>query len=156
MAAALAMAPLLESIGLPLHLQAAPVDAPETVRWLASRGETTPTVELPMPGHRGRRHQNATYMLWSTHHFQPIANGYSALFPSSFYELAEALEEIPSRESIEMLRREGIRYVSLHRDLYLRERARRLEEAMDEEADLKEVFTSERAVVYEVLPPFER
>ncbi|MFQ5789538.1 MAG: hypothetical protein ACE5JI_03590, partial [Acidobacteriota bacterium] len=148
----LGLIPLLEVAGRPLHLRPAPVAIPEVYRWLAEQPGPTPVVELPLPSSRGLIQRNARYMLWSTAHFKPLVNGYSALVPPSFYELAAALEDFPSPRGITALRQRGVRFVILHRDLYLRERSQQMEQALDGARELKQAHRSGNETAYEILP----
>jgi hypothetical protein len=148
--AVLAVLPLLESIGWPLTLRQAPVEPPEAYRWLASRPGPTPIIEFPFPATRHRTHVNILYMLWSTAHFKPMANGHSALVPPSYFQLASALEGFPTPSGVAELRGRGIRYIIFHRDLYLRHIAGPVEESLDRAPELERVFRGENESIYEL------
>jgi hypothetical protein len=150
-AVGLAIAPLAESIHRPLHLRPAPIHPPPVYTWLASQPGPTPILELPMPHTRRRTHSNTEYMLWSTYHFKPMVNGHSAFVPRSYYQLADALQTLATRPDIEAIRGRRIRYIVFHRDRFLRQRAARIEQALDSEPSLKKVYSGGNESVYEVL-----
>ncbi|MCI0409590.1 MAG: hypothetical protein L0191_13690, partial [Acidobacteria bacterium] len=108
-------------------------------------------VELPL-GAGDRLHLNARYMLWSTWHWRPIVNGYSTFPPPSYRELAEKLQTFPDSVGVETLQRKGVRYVILHRDLYLRERAEALERGLDAQPGLRRVERTDAETAYELVP----
>ena len=129
-----------ESFAGPHHFVRAP-ETPEVYRWLNSQPGQDPLVELPMPECDEFR-RNALYMMWSTSHFKPLAFG---------CVLAAQLEQFPDAEGMEALRKLGIRYVILHRDLYLRHRAVKMEEAIDRQSGLVKVHRTTRETVYEFI-----
>jgi len=148
--AILPILPLLETIGTPLQFRQAPVEPPEAYRWLAAQPAPSPIVEFPFPRARNRTHGNTLYMLWSTVHFRPMANGHSALVPPSYFQLASALQDFPTPSGVAELRRRGIRYIILHRDLYLRHVADRMEERLDRTPEVVRVFRGENESIYEL------
>ena len=77
-----------------------------------------PVVEFPM--FPRRQELNATYVLMSTAHWQPLVNGYGAFWPADLQNLAAATASFPSPESLELLRKWGVRYVVVHPGLYER------------------------------------
>jgi hypothetical protein len=146
----LALLPLAETIGTDVPFRSAPVAPPGSEPYLAAEPDASPVLHLPMPFERERISENAVYMLWSTAHFRPMANGYSGFTPPSFYELAEALSTFPDDPSVELLRSRGVERVVLHRDRYLRARVAALEQAISSDGRFDEVFRDERSVVYRV------
>jgi hypothetical protein len=77
-----------------------------------------PVVEFPM--FPRRLELNATYVLMSTAHWQPLVNGYGAFWPADLQQLAADTAGFPSADSLERLRRWGIRYIVVHPSLYER------------------------------------
>jgi hypothetical protein len=146
-AAVLCLFPLVESYGGPNPYTEAP-KIPAVYEWLAAQPGTTPIVELPL---NWELHKNALFLYWSTSHFQPMANGYSTFVPPTFTEFTKTMSSFPDANSMESLRQLGFRFVILHRDLFLRSSAERLETAMSSEAGLVKVHDTPRAVVFEVL-----
>ena len=61
---------------------------------------------------------NRVYMLWSADHFQPIVNGVATFRIDSIINLQNAMEFFPSRRTVGLLRRAGIRTVFLHLDMF--------------------------------------
>jgi hypothetical protein len=57
------------------------------------------------------------YMYFSTGHWQPLVNGYSGFHPSSYLRLLDTLTPFPNPDGIAALRKLGVDYVILHRDL---------------------------------------
>lgn len=94
---------------------ALPVSPVYRVLAKAARG---PVVEFPM--FPRRLELNATYVLMSTAHWQPLVNGYGAFWPADLQQLAAATASFPSPESLEHLRKWGVRYVVVHPPLYER------------------------------------
>lgn len=144
-ATALALFPLVESFGGPIVYDRAP-GLPSVYGWLAARPEPAPVVELPMPACDEFR-RNAVYMLWSTAHFKPLA--FSC-------QLAAELERFPDEAGMNALRRLGVRWVILHRNLYLRARGEQMERALNRERGLKQVHRTDYETVYEVTPQSSR
>jgi hypothetical protein len=58
------------------------------------------------------------YMLDSTAHWMPLVDAYSDYVPPDFIEHSEALGEFPTDESLELLRRDHVRYAVVHLDQY--------------------------------------
>jgi hypothetical protein len=72
-------------------------------------------VELPLPP-PAVFDRNAAYMLNSTHHWRPLVNGYSGLMPASYFERRIDLAMFPDPDTLDVLRRLGVRYVVVHRE----------------------------------------
>jgi hypothetical protein len=70
-------------------------------------------VELPFYGPR-ESWEGAGYMLNSTRHWHPIANGHSAFIPPSYREFHDVLESFPDAASIDALRQRGVTHVVVH------------------------------------------
>ena len=153
-AALLVLTPLAESFGGPISYTSAP-GIPSVYRWVATLPHPTPLVEMPLPPAGGQA-ANAVYMYWSTTHFQPIANGYGAVIPPVYSEIAAVMARFPTESGTRLLRELGFRYVILHRDRYLRARAREVELRMDGAPGLRRVLRTEEASVYAIRLPSEK
>lgn len=140
--------PLVESFGGPIPYATAPA-LPDVYRWLVEEEGAVPVVELPLPPVE-RQRDNAVYLYWSTEHFKPLANGYATVVPPVYAEIAESMKRFPSAAGVSRLRRLGFRYVILHRDLYLRARAARMERRMMAEPGLKRIYRTENESVFEI------
>lgn len=99
----------------PLRMRTAP-PLPEAYRALANLPKA-PTIALPYWNTSIEYHRHAEYMLASTHHWQPLVNGYSDHIPQDFRDNAPILATFPSRESFAILEPMGARYAVLHLDL---------------------------------------
>ena len=105
-----------ESATMPLSLE--PVPTPDPIyRWLARQ---PPSVVLewpfPKPSNLGFTFDPA-YMYFSTNHWQQLVNGYSGFHPSSYIRLLDTLTPFPNPAGIAALRKLGVDYLILHRDL---------------------------------------
>ena len=105
-----------ESATMPLSLE--PVPTPDPIyRWLARQ---PPSVVLewpfPKPSNLGFTFDPA-YMYFSTDHWQQLVNGYSGFHPSSYIRLLDTLTPFPNPVGIAALRKLGVDYLILHRDL---------------------------------------
>jgi hypothetical protein len=90
-------------------------------------------------------HLNAKYMLASTEHWRPLLNGYSGFIPESYARLAAVMEEFPGADTLEELRRRGVKYVMLHvRDYRRPERAMQVVAALQARSDLELVAVDGR------------
>jgi hypothetical protein len=108
----------------PLDARPYAVEVPAIDRWLAGQPGSDGVVEVPAADprdtHRAAR-LNSTYMLHSTVHWRPLVNGYSGFTPASHDLLFRYLVNFPDERSLDALDAIGVRYVILHRDLYLPE-----------------------------------
>ena len=73
--------------------------------------------EFPMPVDSPPRH-DPRFAYMSTFHWQPLVNGYSGFYPRSYLIRLEKLADFPDVDSLEVLKREGVRYVVVHSDGY--------------------------------------
>jgi len=74
-------------------------------------------LELPVFSYQFR-FARARYMLNSTEHWMPLVDAYSDYIPQGFIDRTPVLAGFPSRESLQLLRRDGVRYAVVHLDLY--------------------------------------
>jgi hypothetical protein len=96
------------------------VDAPhvsKAYQWLAHlpRGIVA---EFPYFTDAADRHRHTEYMLMSTHHWQPLVNGYSDYVPADAWTAMPKLATFPSRDAWEVLQEKQVRYVVRHWNLY--------------------------------------
>jgi len=97
-----------------------PDRAPAVYAWLASapRGVVCEYPVGPLEGRAGP--QDATYMYYSTQHWQPLVNGYSGFTPSSYSALVDALGGFPDDRAIRYLHDRGVTYLLVHSVFYIR------------------------------------
>jgi hypothetical protein len=93
------------------------------------------SVVVEMPFYRPENHYlNARYLLASTVHWKPLLNG-CGFVPPSYRRRAKVLRRFPSEESISEIRQSGVTYVVVHLNRYRRERAERIESALERRDD---------------------
>ena len=111
-AAVLALAVVIEGRGLPFDpfndraQPAVPAIPPSTA--------SVPAPQLHLPAERAS--DNRRYILWSTDGFPRLVNGRSSLNPTFTQRLIEDVQDFPSRRTVELLARTGVRSVVLHAD----------------------------------------
>lgn len=71
---------------------------------------------FPKPSRLGFT-SDPTFMYFSTGHWQQLVNGYSGFHPSSYIRLLDTLTPFPNPAGIAALKRLGVDYLILHRDL---------------------------------------
>jgi hypothetical protein len=89
---------------------------PPVYRWLASES-AGPLIELPVYPDRIKR-QRAVYLYFSTIHWRPIPIGRTSFYPPAHDYLAWNLRDFPDHDSVEILRRLGVRTLVLHPRLW--------------------------------------
>lgn len=77
-----------------------------------------PVAVFPYFSHPTERHRHTVYMLLSTHHWQPLVNGYSDHTPDEAFRDTPALAGFPSLEAWSALRDREVRYVVIHWNKY--------------------------------------
>ena len=92
--------------------------ATEAHRWLSSQPPGTVVVELPVPRSDRLWLNETTYVIRSTHHWQPLVNGYSGYAPGEYLVTLDHLSGFPDERSIARLRELGVRFVLLNRVSY--------------------------------------
>jgi len=133
-------------------------EPPEVYRWLAARPGRDPVVHLPMLDVRGleRRpaYHESVYMVYSTHHWKPLVNGYAGIEPARYRHLRALLHRFPTGEGLAALRAIGARYVVVHRGGYGPNQWARLEAALPRfvGGELREVATFSGDTVFELAP----
>jgi hypothetical protein len=126
-----------------------PIPAPYRVLAQLPRGAVA---EFPFFEQRVDFHIHTIYMLNSTVHWQPLVNGYSDHIPQDFRDDAVGLASFPSRESFEILRKRRVRYVTIHRDLYGRQRAPEIEARLVQYSPyLRLLARDDRMLLFEVV-----
>ena len=104
---------LLEYWVAPLKLVPFDNTAPPLYKWLALQPRGV-VAEFPMPLPGQLPGQEFRYLYMSTFHWMPLINGYSGYYPQSYIRRLDALNKFPDRESIQQLRKDGVRYVIVH------------------------------------------
>jgi hypothetical protein len=105
---------LVESLPRLPAWQPVPVDPgfPDYTRWIAAHSEVRAYLELPL----GKRpHWEAGPMYLQTTHWRPLVNGYSAVLPPSFIEVASLCQPFPGLDGLARLSELGVSHVVLHR-----------------------------------------
>ena len=115
------------------------VDIPAVDRWLDAQPKPFAIAEVPVPraDQPGWERRQTVYMLHSMAHWQKTVHGYSGFRPPRHELLFRQLRNFPDEESLEHLRRLGVRYVVVHEDYYqptdwpvVEERLRRFEDGL--------------------------
>src|SRR5262245_2085930 len=137
-------------------------EPPEVYRWLAAQPRGTPIVHLPMLDVYGLERRPAfhesVYMVYSTHHWLPLVNGYAGIEPAQYRRYRELSRFFPAEEFLAAMRGIGVRYVVLHRGGYGPNQWARLEEALSSAggSSLREVAFFAGDTVFEILPAAAR
>lgn len=110
-------------------------NVPAVYRWLAadSRG---PLVELPVYPDRVKR-LRSTYLYFSAIHWRPIPLGRTSFYPPDHDYLAWNLRDFPDHDSVEILRRLGIRTLVVHPLLWREPRRSEHLQALDADPRLR-------------------
>lgn len=92
---------------------------PPVYSWLKEQPGEIAVVELPIVANDGffRRpdFDESVYMVYSTHHWKRLVNGYAGVEPADYRRTRELALRFPSREFLDHVRRLGVRYVIVHR-----------------------------------------
>jgi hypothetical protein len=132
---------------------------PEVYRWLGAQPGREPVVHLPMLDVYGleRRpaYHESVYMVYSTHHWRPLVNGYAGIEPASYQRLRTLAHGFPTPEFLAAIRAIGVRYLVLHRRGYGPNQWARIEEALPRfsGSELREVAAFAGDTVFELFPP---
>lgn len=142
---------------LPWHRVPLPAEYPPVYHWLAESDnaeDVSALLELPMlPGA-----DELLYMLYSTAHWRPLVNGYSAHLPPTYLLAQETCSSgLPDPPCLELMRSLGVSHVIIHRVWKNRAKRRafdRWRSAVDsgEVRGVRVVF-AEDDVAVELLPP---
>jgi hypothetical protein len=115
--AAIAAALMLEYWVAPLRLVPYPNVAPPLYSWLARQPRGV-VAEFPMPTPDTLPGVEPRYAYMSTFHWMPTLNGYSGYYPNSYISRLDPLNTIPADAAVDVLLRNGVRYVIVHPDFY--------------------------------------
>lgn len=98
----------------PTHPEIVPGSVPDAHRWLAAHGGGRAVVELP----RARNDAAASQRAWaSTHHWQPILDGYGAYPPQHRAYLYDFADRLPAADALQdLVDRVDVGWVLVHRD----------------------------------------
>jgi hypothetical protein len=129
----------LESRMRPQTFVDLPDRAPAVYAWLAAapRGVVCEYPVGPLEGRAGP--QDATYMYYSTRHWQPLVNGYSGFTPPSYGALVDALGGFPDDRAIRYLHDRGVTYLLVHSAFYIRGNFDADVRALEARSDLESV-----------------
>ena len=156
--AAVALAETL-IVPIPMPAWAQVVDSrkrpPPVYEWLAEQPGQPVVVELPMLDIYGifqrPAYHESIYLVHSTHHWKPLANGYAGIEPAPYVNLRQRARRFPSADALAAFRERGVRYVVLHRRGYGPNQWARIERDLIWFAsELKEVARFDEDAVYEL------
>ena len=105
--------------------------------FLAALPPGTILLHLPVPKPAALWANETTYQYWSTFHWQPLVNGYSAYSPTNYVRTLNVLRTFPDAESIGRLRRLKVGYVVVHPPMFGRRDYVRIASALSESDDLE-------------------
>jgi len=117
LAVAIAGVLLLEYWVAPLRLVPYPNAPPALYAWLAGQPRGV-VAEFPLPVPEALPGDEARYAYMSTFHWMPLVNGYSGYYPPSYLARIDRLRGFPDAGSVDVLRRDGVRYVIVHPSAY--------------------------------------
>ena len=104
------------SWGEPFHL--VPSTMPAVYQWLMDHQDGAPVIELPMPWEPeevgGAFGLDTAAMYWSIFHGRRIVNGQTGFYYPEYKIIVDQMKLFPSRETIDILRALGVRYVVMH------------------------------------------
>jgi len=132
---------------------------PAVYRWLDAQPGEPVIAHLPMLDVYGLERRPAfhesIYMVYSTHHWKPLVNGYAGIEPRHYVHIRNLMWSFPSEELLDALREVGTRYIVVHRGGYGPNQWARLQQGMPRalEGSLREVTTLDGDRVYELRPP---
>jgi hypothetical protein len=106
----------------PMRLDPVPVGTavPDAYRWLAVHGDGGPLLELPVgwEGSMSGTRRESLAMYFSTVHWLPLLNGYTAYPPRSHALLMRVARQLPEPDAVQTLARcAGVRWILVHLDL---------------------------------------
>jgi hypothetical protein len=133
-------------------------EPPPVYRWLAEQPGRDAVAHLPMLDVYGLERRpgfhESIYMVYSTLHWKPLANGYAGIEPRRYVMLRELLRSFPAQAALAALRGAGVRYVVVHRRGYGPNQWERLQQGMPAalHGSLREVVVLGSDTVYELLP----
>jgi hypothetical protein len=117
---------VLEYWSAPVSIRADQRQPTEAHRWLARQPAGSVVVELPMPKGEALWLYETTYQVRSTHHWQPLVNGYGGFAPREYRHTLEAVRGFPDPPSMQRLRELQVRFVLINRVYYTEDEFNRL------------------------------
>ncbi len=133
-----------------LPIPYSPVPPTEPVYQLLATLPRGAVIELPVYSRRNAW-VRAQYMLSSTAHWMPLVVAYSDYMPRDFLESVEVLANFPTRESLERLDRDSVRYAVFHVDRYGAARDALVERLAEFAPRLRQLYADERTWLYEII-----
>jgi hypothetical protein len=133
-------------------------EPPPVYRWLAEQPGRDVIVHLPMFDvyalERRPAWHESIYMVYSTHHWKPMVNGYAGIEPRGYVDIRNLMMSFPSEEFLDALREVGVRYIVVHRGGYGPNQWARMQKRMPDAVDrsIVKVVSLEGDTVYELLP----
>ena len=108
-------------------------------------------IELPLYSRRFA-FLRTKYMLASTAHWKPLVGGYSDYMPGRAIELEGVLGGFPTRESLDQLARDEVRYAVVHPADYPPAEREKFDARVQEfKTEVRPIQTSDGAELYEIL-----
>jgi hypothetical protein len=108
----------IAAFSFPLRPVQAGRNVPPVYRWLADHGGRQPVLELPVgvdSTEYGAMFTQSRYTYFSSYHWSPLLNGYSAYPPDSFFFLMEIARRLPARDALhDLVSLTGLRWIVLH------------------------------------------
>lgn len=87
-------------------------DYPPVYHWLARQKDVEAVLELPVPDNS----TDISYMVYATHHWKPLVNGFSGYLPDVYTRFREACcWPVPNPAQLATLRNWGVTHILLHR-----------------------------------------
>lgn len=133
-------------------------ELPAVDQWIARAPAVRAYVDLPLAP-QGEEWQEIQAMYRASLHWKPIANGFSGYLTPSYLELREAIQLVPNRAALELMRRVGLTHVvvrgsEIARHGRPRVQYRRWLERLGKPGgpDLERVFADGDDGVYRILP----
>jgi hypothetical protein len=120
----------------PMRFIRAPTQPSAVYQWLAAHAGGV-VAEFPMPEEHALPLHDAEFAYASTFHWHPLVNGYSGNVPASYVELLRAVHPFPSDRALERLRGAGVRYITVHEQLFGAEAYASATAVLDQHADLR-------------------
>jgi uncharacterized membrane protein len=141
-------------LAVPLRIPDVPPTEPVYTRLAAL--PAGPVIEMPFFYLEYMFPRHTYYMLQSTTHWKPLVNGYSDYVPPDFLANVMTLAPFPSRDALQLLDREHVRYAVFHRYWYNDENWRDVTARMQEFGTyLRRLYADEGTQLFEILgsPP---
>jgi hypothetical protein len=85
--------------------------------WLSQQPPTV-ILELPLPRADSLPGSEAQFQYLSTFHWQRLVNGYSGVYPPTYFRLMEVMERFPDDRAIAELKARDVSLIVLHPNLY--------------------------------------